>query len=375
MGFKVAANQIVQVESQMVVVANRMVRGTSRMVRGTGRMVEGTSRKVEETRRVVVVANRTVVEASQTLEEANQIVAETSRLAEVPNRIVEGGQQPPSNAGQGGQPSSSGNQTKTTLAPVTTPTTITTTPGESTTVPTPSSKTTCKSKIDLVFLIDGSASIEMYGTGTFQSCLNFIKTVINAFDVSRDGTRVGAISFSTNSTLDFDFDKYNDKQDLDSAIDKIDNAGLTTFTGKGLKFALEKVFNSARNGVPKVLVLMTDGRSNDDVIKPSQLLKNSGVQIVTLGLGTNYDIDQLKAIATKPVTGHVITVDFPQLTDATTTLQDYICKALRQATAITTDNISDRRTTTYPTEERQHLRQKNDNISDIRTTTSPTEER
>lgn len=169
----------------------------------------------------------------------------------------------------------------------------------------------------------------MYGTGTFKSVLDFIKTVIGAFRISRDWTRIGAISFSKNTTLNFDFDSYANKEQIDKAIDKIQNTGLTTYTGKGLLFANEKLFDSARPGVAKVLVVMTDGRSHDDVIKPAQLLKNVGVSIVTLGLGTNFDLNQLKAIASKPETGHVITVDFPQLTDATETLQDYICKGRR----------------------------------------------
>lgn len=168
----------------------------------------------------------------------------------------------------------------------------------------------------------------MYGTGTFQKCLNFIKTVLKAFDVTEDGTRVGAITFSDNSTVDFDFGQYSDKDELNDAIDKIGHAGLTTFTGKALKLAMDELFISARKKVPKILVVMTDGRSHDDVVKPSQVLKKAGVQIVTVGLGKNYDLNQLKAISSKPETKHLITVDFPDLPAASKTLQDLICKGM-----------------------------------------------
>jgi collagen type VI alpha len=199
----------------------------------------------------------------------------------------------------------------------------------------------CDAKVDLGFLIDGSASLEMYGTGTFQKCLDFIKTVVDSFDVAKEGTRVGAITFSDNSTVDFNFGTYNDKDKLDDAIDKISNPGLTTFTGKALKLAMDKLFISARKGVPKILVVMTDGRSHDDVVKPSQVLKRAGIQIVTVGLGKNYDLAQLKVIASKPVTKHLITVDFPQLSDASKILQDLICKGMFNNSHTTSISILD----------------------------------
>ncbi|EDO32448.1 predicted protein, partial [Nematostella vectensis] len=179
---------------------------------------------------------------------------------------------------------------------------------------------------DLGFLIDASGSVEMYGTGTFKKCINFVKRVLRAFDVSEKGTHVGAIIYSTDTKLAFDFNTYKERGDIEAAFDRVKFLGETTFTGKGLKMALSELYKTARKDVSNLLVVITDGRSHDDVVKPSEMLRNAGVRIVTVGLGNSFDINQLKAMAGKPYNKNVITVDFPQLDYAAGTLQDALCK-------------------------------------------------
>ena len=166
----------------------------------------------------------------------------------------------------------------------------------------------------------------MYGKGNFKKCLDFIKDLTRAFVVSKQGTHVGAIVFSADSQLQFDFNKYFTQAEVESAIDSITYPGATTFTGKGLKLAKEKLFAEARDGVPRILVVLTDGRSHDDVVKPADDLKVSGVTIFSVGLGTNYDKNQLNAIASEPSDDHVITANFAQMANFIGTLQGELCQ-------------------------------------------------
>lgn len=51
-------------------------------------------------------------------------------------------------------------------------------------------------------------------------------------------------------------------------------------TGKALKFVRDKVLtfeNGMRRSVPKVLVVVTDGRSQDDVKKSAKDIQHSGM--------------------------------------------------------------------------------------------------
>ena len=58
-------------------------------------------------------------------------------------------------------------------------------------------------------------------------------------------------------------------------------------------------------GVKKVLIVFTDGRSSGHVYKPSQQLKNVGVVIYSVGIGSGIDMSELKTIASLPTNNHV----------------------------------------------------------------------
>ena len=184
----------------------------------------------------------------------------------------------------------------------------------------------CKTQVDLGFLIDGSGSINYYGAGNFQKCLEFVKSLTKAFVISPTDTRVGAIVFSYRSELQFDFKQFTTQPDVTAAIDLIKYPGYSTYAGKGLKMASEKLFNDVRKGVPRVLVVITDGWSSDDVAKPSEELKMAGVIILSVGLGTHYNKAQLNVMASYPKEDHVFTVDFSQMSNIVMAIHEKSCK-------------------------------------------------
>lgn len=56
-------------------------------------------------------------------------------------------------------------------------------------------------------------------------------------------------------------------------------SGVVFFTGRAIKHVKESIFSAeagARRGVPKVLVVLTDGRSQDDVNKVSKEMQMDG---------------------------------------------------------------------------------------------------
>ena len=54
----------------------------------------------------------------------------------------------------------------------------------------------CKAKVNLLFVIDGSGSIENSGKGNFDKVKNFVKDLTQSFGVSKEGTHVGIIVYS-----------------------------------------------------------------------------------------------------------------------------------------------------------------------------------
>lgn len=169
----------------------------------------------------------------------------------------------------------------------------------------------------------------MYGKGNFQKCKEFVKSLTRAFVISPTDTRVGVILFSSRSELQFDFTQYKTQQEVEAAIGNIKYPGYRTKTGAGLTMATDKLFNNARPGVPRVLIVLTDGASNDDVVKPSETLRSTGIIIFSVGLGKNFKIAQLNAMASDPKEEHVFTVDFPQMETIVKAMQEKLCKGKR----------------------------------------------
>ncbi|XP_031703091.1 collagen alpha-1(XII) chain isoform X1 [Anarrhichthys ocellatus] len=168
----------------------------------------------------------------------------------------------------------------------------------------------CKgAKADLVFLIDGSWSI---GDESFNKVIQFVTSMTGAFDViSPRGMQVSFVQFSDDAKTEFKLNTYQDKGIVISALQTVRYRGGNTKTGVALKHIYEKVFTSdsgMRRNVPKVLVVVTDGRSQDDVKKSAEKLQHSGYSVFVVGVA-DVDMSELRVIGSKPSERHVFVVD------------------------------------------------------------------
>ncbi|XP_022800544.1 uncharacterized protein LOC111338336 isoform X2 [Stylophora pistillata] len=180
--------------------------------------------------------------------------------------------------------------------------------------PPPAVETKCQAKVDIAFLLDGSGSIDFQQPGNFKKCLGFLKNFVLSFNIAKDGTHVGVVLFSKTAEVMFNFEKYLDSKSMVEAIDKIPYPAKSTYTGIGLDLVRTGLFeNSARQGVRDILIVMTDGASQDSIEDPSKKLRDMGVTIFCFGVGTQYKKDQLDEMATDPDSKHVLTGGFDDL--------------------------------------------------------------
>ena len=188
-------------------------------------------------------------------------------------------------------------------------------------------KTACNATVDLGFLIDGSGSIEFYGQGNFKRCLDFVKKMVAVFNIGKNKSHVGVVTFSSNPELQFNFNKYYDMGSINLAIDSITYPNQSTLTGKALTFTKSELFTkSARAGTPHLLIVMTDGASSDPVSQPAKSLRDSGVTIYSIGIGKNFELQQLQEMASDPDSDHVFTADFTQLDSLVGRIKQRACK-------------------------------------------------
>uniref|UniRef100_A0A3P9IP00 Vitrin n=1 Tax=Oryzias latipes TaxID=8090 RepID=A0A3P9IP00_ORYLA len=164
---------------------------------------------------------------------------------------------------------------------------------------------TCLNANDIAFVIDGSSSV---GTGNFRTVLEFVANVTREFEISDTDTRVGAVQYTYEQRLEFAFGQYNHKAELLNAIKRINYWSGGTSTGAAITYAAEKLFSKSKPNKRKIMIVITDGRSYDDVRAPALAVHRQGVIAYSIGIAWAAQ-DELEYIATDPDKEHSFFVD------------------------------------------------------------------
>ncbi|XP_051775340.1 vitrin isoform X6 [Erpetoichthys calabaricus] len=164
---------------------------------------------------------------------------------------------------------------------------------------------TCLNAADIAFVIDGSSSV---GTGNFRTVLQFVANVTKEFEISDTDTRVGAVQYTYEQRLEFSFGQYNSKPELLNAIKRINYWSGGTSTGAAITFATEQLFSKSKPNKRKIMIVITDGRSYDDVRAPALAAHRSGVIAYSIGIAWAAQ-EELEYIATDPDKEHSFFVD------------------------------------------------------------------
>lgn len=112
---------------------------------------------------------------------------------------------------------------------------------------------------------------------------------------------MGLAQFGDTVKVEFNLNQYS-KSDILENMKRFRLMGSRTRkTGEAITYARRNFFTSASGarGYKPYLVLITSGKSDDNVIKTSRLIKEQGVTVLTIGLGQSNQTE-LETIATKP---------------------------------------------------------------------------
>ncbi|XP_066434556.1 collagen alpha-1(XIV) chain isoform X2 [Eleutherodactylus coqui] len=179
---------------------------------------------------------------------------------------------------------------------------------------------------DIVILVDGSWSI---GRHNFRLVRLFIENLVSAFNVGNDKTRIGLAQYSGDPRIEWNLNTYDTKDTVIDAARNLPYKGGNTLTGLALTYILENSFRpeaGARMGLPKIGILITDGKSQDDVIPPAKSLKDAGIELFAIGV-KNADLNELKEIASEPDSDHVYNVaDFNIMNSIVASLTKTVCE-------------------------------------------------
>ena len=177
-----------------------------------------------------------------------------------------------------------------------------------------------------MFVVDGSGSIENQEKGNFQRAKDFIIEIVKSFNIEKDATQVALVLYNSNPDVVFKF-KYK-FDEIEEEIQDMDYPGGGTNTGKALDKVRNYVFKKLkkdREDLPKVVVVVTDGRSQDNVSVPAQQLRDDGATIISLGVGCCFVEDELNEMATDPDEKHVLEASFSELDKFKDAMKEQIC--------------------------------------------------
>ena len=153
------------------------------------------------------------------------------------------------------------------------------------------------SKLDLAFVLDDSSSVK---DPEFNDVVDFVTHMISGFpDVSSSGTSVGVVMFNSDARIAIAFNRYDNKEQLISAV-----RGLRRSKGKTeIKKALEKSLElytgeyGSRAKATRILVLMTDGKDANSVKSAAFHLRQNNVRVFVVGVGESVSDKQLLQVA------------------------------------------------------------------------------
>ncbi|XP_076097610.1 collagen alpha-5(VI) chain-like isoform X1 [Mytilus galloprovincialis] len=194
-------------------------------------------------------------------------------------------------------------------------------------------KTACKTnecrgaKADIVFLLDSSSS---EGSTNFETQLQFVSNFSSRFFIGPDAVQIGLATFSSNPQNQFWLNTYSNLSDVLNALQNVPYTQGGTNTAEALSFAKNSSFtkaHGARDGIPKVLIVLTDGQSQSppDTAIQARNLHKTDIKVISIGIGSSVNKDELITIATDP--GHAFTVaNFSALKDIALELEKQTCK-------------------------------------------------
>ncbi|XP_069907880.1 matrilin-4 isoform X2 [Oryctolagus cuniculus] len=182
--------------------------------------------------------------------------------------------------------------------------------------------------VDLVLLVDGSKSVRPQN---FELVKRFVTQIVDFLDVSPEGTRVGLVQFSSRVRTEFPLGRYGTAAELKQAVLAVEYMERGTMTGLALRHMVEHSFSEAQGArpralnVPRVGLVFTDGRSQDDISVWAARAKEEGIVMYAVGVGKAVE-EELREIASEPAELHVsYSPDFSTMTHLLENLKGSIC--------------------------------------------------
>ena len=163
--------------------------------------------------------------------------------------------------------------------------------------------------MDLVFLLNSSGSV---GATNYDKVLKFVAKTVSQLDIGPSATQIGLVIFSSYAQTQFHLNTYSTNVSVIHAVESTPYLKVGgTNTPDGLDTLIGEFNTSsfgvrpAEQGIPRVAIVVTDGKSNkgggpNATIANAQGVHDNNILTFAVGVGDNVNMAELDAIATSP---------------------------------------------------------------------------
>eukprot|EP00106_Octopus_bimaculoides_P019225 XP_014786667.1 PREDICTED: protein PIF-like [Octopus bimaculoides] len=184
----------------------------------------------------------------------------------------------------------------------------------------------CDQPVDVIILIDGSDSIS---DNDWVRSKNFVKELIDSFDIGQDTIHVGIIVYSSNIGDVIGLKKFHSKETLKFLANRLHHPKDGTDTAAGIRKVTKMMEAESRPNAARVAIVITDGRSSHPIQTTQEALKakSAGIVMLTVGVGHAISRAELSQIATSEREMFDVS-DFSGLQGVVGILRKLLCKII-----------------------------------------------
>ncbi|KAK2492899.1 hypothetical protein MC885_015614 [Smutsia gigantea] len=124
----------------------------------------------------------------------------------------------------------------------------------------------------------------------FTKVKTFVSRINNTLDIGAADTQVAVVNYASTVKTEFHLQAHSDKQSLKQAVARIAPLSTDTTSGLAIQTAMGEAFTMEAGAwgptfsIPKVAIIVTDGRPQDQVSQVAARARASGIELYAVGV-------------------------------------------------------------------------------------------
>ncbi|XP_009324321.1 PREDICTED: von Willebrand factor A domain-containing protein 2 [Pygoscelis adeliae] len=162
-------------------------------------------------------------------------------------------------------------------------------------------KLSLECSVDLLFMMDSSAGVTLEGFLRYKA---FLKRFLQAVMGQDSPMNVGVAQYNNDVRIPIEVGQHKDAFSLMKSIDSLNFSGGGTLTGRALQYIAQQgfrstpVFADVQDDLPRVVVLLTDSKSQDPVAEAAKYARDQGLFLI--GVGSSFVRAELTKVTGNP---------------------------------------------------------------------------